>query len=418
MISVDAAVRGLACDCVCPECKGALVAAKGDILRHHFRHLADFSLCAHARETALHLFAKQIICERLELGYPKWHRGFQDKSFPVDLGRLLSVHAEVELDGGMRADILAKFEHETVAVEIFVAHRVDAEKIKKLDANKIAAIEIDLSAYRHADKGDAEWQEAVLHRAHRYWLYPPASVRNAEDALRQEWLEQQRRKQEIALAIQREFEEERLRRQREQEEFETRITEEMQQREEQRRHLSAIAKAQANEREVIAIRERENQYYREQIQRLFAEARAREIEATRKTEIELIRVKLAEERIKYADLSHALRKQSERERSPPDLSLLVEAHDGYDKIPTDAWNTYDAALATWQHRLRTENRPTQSTGMDDTPLRFFPFYSDIPSTELCLICDQIAHFGYCHDDEMRWFCADHRLAVWWADARK
>jgi hypothetical protein len=36
----------------------------------------------------------------------------------------------------------------------------------------------------------------------------------------------------------------------------------------------------------------------------------------------------------------------------------------------------------------------------------------------CPECGQIGEFGYrCRDGTMRWFCAEHRLAQFWADAR-
>ena len=57
MVSINDVVRGLDCECVCPQCFGMLVACKGGVVRPYFRHHADPEVCIKARETALHLYA-------------------------------------------------------------------------------------------------------------------------------------------------------------------------------------------------------------------------------------------------------------------------------------------------------------------------------------------------------------------------
>ena len=79
MVSIGAVVRGLACDCFCPQCGARLVACQGEINQHYFRHHVERE-CSGARETALHLFAKQVICQQLEVALPASH-------FEYDLGR-------------------------------------------------------------------------------------------------------------------------------------------------------------------------------------------------------------------------------------------------------------------------------------------------------------------------------------------
>jgi hypothetical protein len=41
-----------------------------------------------------------------------------------------------------------------------------------------------------------------------------------------------------------------------------------------------------------------------------------------------------------------------RNEPPPKLQDLVASHGGYDRIPQSAWVAYDAALASWQERIR------------------------------------------------------------------
>src|SRR5215471_6963640 len=70
MISIDAALRGLSCECCCAACGAPLVARKGEKNRHHFAHHIESENCVEARETALHKFAKQVICKTLALRLP------------------------------------------------------------------------------------------------------------------------------------------------------------------------------------------------------------------------------------------------------------------------------------------------------------------------------------------------------------
>lgn len=56
---LDDSERGLACGCVCPSCGDRLVARLGAVRAHHFSHAANRS-CEGNRESALHLFAKEV----------------------------------------------------------------------------------------------------------------------------------------------------------------------------------------------------------------------------------------------------------------------------------------------------------------------------------------------------------------------
>jgi hypothetical protein len=169
MVAVATVERGLACGCICSACKLPLVAAKGDVYRHHFRHHAEGTDCKGARETALHKFAKQIICERLHM------------TLPDQLGEMRSAEQEVWLDG-IRPDVLAKYDSEDVVIEVYVAHRVPMEKIQQLAERKLTAVEIDLSYHRDLDLTEDQLTYAVLYGAPRRWLIDPLSVRQAREA--------------------------------------------------------------------------------------------------------------------------------------------------------------------------------------------------------------------------------------------
>jgi hypothetical protein len=172
MISVDAVARGLACECFCPSCDAPLVARKGEKNQHHFAHYVESENCADARETALHKFAKQVICEVPFSFGPSTLLCLPDN---LNLGMMRDASMEQWLDG-IRPDVLAQYD-EPVAIEVRVAHPIPTEKIQKLIARKLATFEIDLSAYRNLDTSEDHWRQVVLRTAHRFWLVQPAIVR-------------------------------------------------------------------------------------------------------------------------------------------------------------------------------------------------------------------------------------------------
>ena len=69
LVHVSEAQQGLACGCVCPSCKGSLVARKGTVTVHHFAHHKGAE-CVKAVETALHLASKQILADRRTITLP------------------------------------------------------------------------------------------------------------------------------------------------------------------------------------------------------------------------------------------------------------------------------------------------------------------------------------------------------------
>lgn len=286
IVSVETVERGLDCNCVCPGCSGDLVAAKGSLYRHHFRHAVESS-CGGAPETALHRYAKQIICQALSL------------RLPDPCGTLTAARPEVRLDFGVVCDVLCDF-CEPVAIEIWVAHQVPIEKVRSYNDAEMAALEIDLRSYRNADHGDADWAAIVLERAPRHWISAPTAIRAARKAERERWLAEQ----------------------------EARIRE--QQRLESEAHIQAEAA-------------------REETERWLAEQR--EKAAKRQAEYEAKVLAEAERRHADAEYRKAVAERDKRERAPPDLQALVVAHGGYDKITDEAWALFDHDRKVWQDKV-------------------------------------------------------------------
>ena len=68
-IDDDNVVSGLACNCICPQCGGRLVAKKGQKVIHHFAHHVKQD-CTYGYQTSLHLLAKEILDEADEIYVP------------------------------------------------------------------------------------------------------------------------------------------------------------------------------------------------------------------------------------------------------------------------------------------------------------------------------------------------------------
>jgi len=70
-IHINQVERGKKCNCICPACRKPLIAVKGKIRQHHFRHEVE-SECARNPETAIHIIAKKMIAERKQIMLPKY----------------------------------------------------------------------------------------------------------------------------------------------------------------------------------------------------------------------------------------------------------------------------------------------------------------------------------------------------------
>lgn len=144
-VFIDDVPNGKDCGCVCKECGGTLIAKNnGSIKAHHFAHKSgnDSIKCS---QTALHLLAKEIIAEEKRI--PAFADGgikFVEADF---------VEQEKNL-GDIIPDVYAEHSGKPVAVEIFVSHAVDDEKIAKIQNHRLTTFEINLSELIFETKED------------------------------------------------------------------------------------------------------------------------------------------------------------------------------------------------------------------------------------------------------------------------
>lgn len=162
-VDVRIVANGLKCNCVCFECKQLVIARQGPQLKWHFAHHAPTN-CRPKPESELHFFAKSLLAERLWLSLPPVEEISPSRNYPF-------AEVKVEMaDGNVRPDlILITNGGHKLHVEIFVRHKVDLDKLSKLQARNISSVEIDLS---HLDWEDRDsWENAILQNAPRRWLH-------------------------------------------------------------------------------------------------------------------------------------------------------------------------------------------------------------------------------------------------------
>lgn len=155
LVGTDEVDRGLACECICPECGAALEAHKGNVVTHHFAHHIAKS-CSYSLESALHLGAKQILLEGRKFAVPALEvfacvtdrntglSGEASKQLPSKLVEFTEVRQEVNL-GGVVADIYAICRDRPLIIEIAVTHFCDEEKIRRIEQLGLPVVELDLS---------------------------------------------------------------------------------------------------------------------------------------------------------------------------------------------------------------------------------------------------------------------------------
>lgn len=205
LVNVESVPRGKKCGCICPECRGPLIAYKPrqSTKMAYFGHEPG-AACDRPRalETMLHKLAKQLIEERKEVFLPAVFDESQDVLWPGGMFRPESVRLEVKVPG-MRPDIIASSGQKLLFIEVAVWHKVGAEKFALISERRQSTIEIDLAKWRdETDK--AVLEQAIIREAPRVWLFNRvASDREADRLARQEERAQQRRKHstEIADAI-------------------------------------------------------------------------------------------------------------------------------------------------------------------------------------------------------------------------
>ena len=157
--------RGLKSNCVCVKCGQPLVARLGYVREHHFAHY-NKSECEGSMETALHLFAKEVIESEKRINLPQLSIRYyiednkvyfisnDEVHYGIEIKEEI-IHKEYETNfdkveteqyiNDIRPDLLLHKNNILLAVEVKVTHEVDEIKFDKIRKQRISTLEIDLS---------------------------------------------------------------------------------------------------------------------------------------------------------------------------------------------------------------------------------------------------------------------------------
>lgn len=175
LVSIDDVEKGAQCGCICPSCGEKLVAKKGNIKAHHFAHITG-SNCAYGYETSLHRLAKDLIEKIRYITLPAVKVGNDVILYQPCKARIQSIKLEKKLDS-VRPDILVEINNKVLAIEIYVTHKVDLEKIKKIKDNNLPTIEINLSKSLKTENNAEDIKNLLIeilsndYDSRKYWVY-------------------------------------------------------------------------------------------------------------------------------------------------------------------------------------------------------------------------------------------------------
>ncbi len=149
IVHIDDVERGIKCNCTCPGCGKPLIARKGQKNIHHFAHQS--ATCEYGYESSLHLAAKEILSNVKALTLPPTYTFFQHAhsgTDPLLEAKAISIdHVELEKHfESVIPDIVVYSNGKKLFVEIYVTHKIDEDKRKKIEGLGISTIEIDLSS--------------------------------------------------------------------------------------------------------------------------------------------------------------------------------------------------------------------------------------------------------------------------------
>ena len=171
---VSEAENGLKCACICPTCRGPLIAKQGKIVEHHFAH-ASGDECQHAVETVLHLAAKDILVVRKQIVLPAVEiptsYGFPHIEIAPERSYVIEAVAVEQKLGSIIPDVIVRINGRELLVEVSVTHGTDKDKVNKIRELGGSCLEIDLS---DTDRGLArkELERIVVEgTARKRWLH-------------------------------------------------------------------------------------------------------------------------------------------------------------------------------------------------------------------------------------------------------
>lgn len=182
LIHIKDTLRGLRCDCICPNCGAHLLAKQGEKNEWHFAHY-NAPECTGAQMTIIHRMAQEILVESCCVMLPKFERPSYRLDPTVINFDYVRPETSVFVDNiRRRPDCIGFKDGRELWIEILVNHAVDKEKEYDIRKLGISCIEIDCSQFG-SDISREKLQSFLLSVSnHRKWINAPICEANAEKA--------------------------------------------------------------------------------------------------------------------------------------------------------------------------------------------------------------------------------------------
>lgn len=175
-VHVNEVCRGLDCRCTCPHCGRRLVARQGEVRVPHFAHYRA-APCEWGPETAIHLLAKSIIDANSTMMLPEIPSRFGAPPLRR-AGRVEYTNVRVEQRyHGIVPDIVVTIEGRDLVIEVYVTNKVRGEKTRKIQARRVAAIEIDVRHLRHSMNRVQIEAEIIAGVKCKRWIFSERAAR-------------------------------------------------------------------------------------------------------------------------------------------------------------------------------------------------------------------------------------------------
>ncbi len=175
LTTIESVYRGIACNCTCVSCGEPVVAKKGPVRGHHFSHRSRKVSCQIQRESLLHLYAKEVICDALGLQLPTMPGVSPSSEDTTSWWDFTTVNREVP-QPGFQPDLVAQFKDGSrLFIEIAVTSFIDEVKLERIRATDTPTVEIDLRALMLGSSPipSEAAKSYILHQtSHKAWIHP------------------------------------------------------------------------------------------------------------------------------------------------------------------------------------------------------------------------------------------------------
>lgn len=175
LITIENALRGLACNCTCACCGEPVVARKGLIREHHFSHHSNKESCFIQRESLLHLYAKEVIRNQLGLQLPPMPGICPASEDQTSWWDFEKMDEEVPQQG-FQPDLVAHLrDGSQLFIEVAVTSFIGEEKLERIKSAGINTVEIDLSELLFSKQlipSEEVKAHILVQTRNKSWVYP------------------------------------------------------------------------------------------------------------------------------------------------------------------------------------------------------------------------------------------------------